>query len=297
MRSTHFLTVAALFCACGCSAASKNSTLNVDPETKKPLTGYLNQNKNTDSSYTPTDYSQVPRSMKDIKKPVELYLSYAAWETELGNFDSARQSYQSALEKDEDNLSAHLGLASLQELEGNSAEAEKSYRELTVKYPQAYQTHLALGTYLIGHQNFQEAEQSLSVALKLKANDKSANFHYAVCLTQAGRPEDAIAFMSKAVGEAAAYYNISRLVRKQGNAIVADAYLQRARQLDPSLGKDDVEMASFQSPAPQITPSVSQRPVSKGPLTVHQVPMQVERHAPPVIEHSPAYPLGIEANP
>lgn len=277
--STGLLLSLLLIASSGCSLTKKKEVAYNEPQAYRPK----------GPQYAQTDSANVPRSIKDIKQPAQLFLAYGAWETQLGHYEEARTAYKKALEKDPDSIEAHLGLAELLDLEGKSDQAERAFQQLVTKYPDSQQLRSKFGRYYVAHRRFPEALAQFQAGHQIDPTVKEANFELGVTLAELGRHEEGIGYMSHSVGQTAAYLNVAYILKRQGQPELASRFLAQARQADPAGYQAAILQASHAEEAANPT-STQHKPVQ-----FKTVPMTVETHA-PTVPANPVIPLGIETS-
>ncbi|WP_459558121.1 tetratricopeptide repeat protein [Lacunimicrobium album] len=279
MRQQICLLLLLLVGLTGCAGMRKKKVAYNEPQAVKVK----------EPTFAQLESSNVPRTMKDIKQPAQLFLAYGAWEAQLGHYPEARVAYQQALEKEPKNIDAFLGLAELSDLEGKKEQAEREYLKLVAEHPESGKVRSRIGRFYVAQRRFPEALVQFEAGYKLDPTSKEANLELGVVLAELGRHQVALTHMSKSVGETAAQINIAVILRRQGQQGLADQYLARARQRDPN-GYQAAILQASHSEAASANQTVN-RPAG---MAIQQVPMTVESK-PGIIPESSVTPIGIEA--
>jgi tetratricopeptide (TPR) repeat protein len=177
------------------------------------------------SLFSPADGTRTP----------QLELAWGKLLERDGNLTEARASYQSVLQADPGSVDATLGLARLDYLANRVEDAERGYLRAVQLAPKMPQSRNALGQFYAEQERWDEALESLNLAVQAAPNERVYHFHYAVALTKSGKLDEALAEFTQAVGAAEAHYNIGRILYDTGNIPAAEEQFVAAVMQNPKL--------------------------------------------------------------
>ncbi len=263
---TSLMLIALAMLLTGCSLGRNKKVAYNEPQAVNPK----------GPQYQVVDNSKVPRTVKDLKKPAELFLAYGAWETQLGHYDQARTAFEKALEKDPESVEAKVGLAEVLDLEGKAQQAEKAYQQLVKEYPDSTKVRSSFGRFYVSQRRFPQALEQFKAGYQLDPSSKQASFELGVVLAEVGRCDEAITYMSRSVGQTSACINVAYILRRNGHQEAAGRYLAQAQQSDPAAYQAAIMQVSHNEETKNPSPSLRQ---STG-VSLKQVPMTVEKTQP-----------------
>lgn len=111
---------------------------------------------------------------------------------DLGQNDTARTEYETALRIEPQFVPAYVNLADLYRAEGRDGDAEGVLRRGLAQVPEAAELHHALGLTLVRQQRRGDAVAALARAAQLAPNDPRYAYVYGVALNSVGEPDRAL---------------------------------------------------------------------------------------------------------
>ncbi|MGH7126921.1 MAG: tetratricopeptide repeat protein [Planctomycetaceae bacterium] len=202
----------------------------------------------------------------ELEHPARLHVAYALWQEQIGNFVEARKSYERALQEQEHNVDATLGLARIDHLAGRTADAERRFQEAIRLKPDDPQVLDSIGQFYVSQQRYPEAIDLLRRAAATAPNDATYRFHLAIALAKSGDLRGAMPHFVQSVGEAQANYNLGVIAFEQGHAAASEPYFRQALLLKPNLAQaqqylEEIERARAEqfAQAPSPNPPVRQQ--------------------------------------
>jgi tetratricopeptide (TPR) repeat protein len=174
---------------------------------------------------------------RDLKDPEKLHLTYAQYSEQNGDFDTARTSYETALEQNEQSFDAVLGLARLDLLSGKTPQAERNFLKAFEMAPTNEVAIEALGQFYLTQDRFVEAAQYLQRGLDLAPGNRRLRYRMALALARQGDIPAAESHFIQAVGEAEADYNIGLILYERGEVGPAEQRFLQAVLKKPTLAQ------------------------------------------------------------
>jgi Tfp pilus assembly protein PilF len=191
-----------------------------------------------------------------------LYTAAAALAQKNGNLEAAAQQYRKALQIDPKNRSALIGMARLQHGMGDMKGAIHTYREALNWYRDDAVIMNDLG---LCHARNGERELAINVlrtAVQISPERPMYRNNLAAVLVEADRPEEALAYLAQAHGDAVAHYNVGYLLHQAGKNELAADYFSRSLEIDPSMQQARAMLG-------KITPMLSAIPREMMPHSFH----------------------------
>ena len=173
----------------------------------------------------------------DLKDPETVHLTYAQFSEQHGDFNTARTSYATALEENEQSFEAVLGLARLDLLSGKTPEAERNFLKAFELAPTSEVAIEALGQFYLTQDRFVEAAQYLQRGLDLAPGNRRLRYRMGLALARHGNIPAAEPHFIQAVGEAEADYNIGLILYEHGEVGPAEQRFLQAVLKKPTLAQ------------------------------------------------------------
>lgn len=145
----------------------------------------------------------------------------------------AARDYQSALDLDPKYLPAHLGLAKALELSGDPDKAFAVYKKALKVAPKESGLWYELGMAQARAKNFPAALEALASAARLAPENPAVIKAYGFTLARAGRFDEGLTWLMKAMNESDAHLNLARMAQHLGQGELCSRHLQLAVQLNP----------------------------------------------------------------
>lgn len=213
----------------------------------------------------------LPKTEKDLRNPMQLHLSYARLQEQLGHLTEARTSYQKVISREPKSAEAIIGLGRLDALAGRHAEAEQRFRHAVEVSNGSADSLYALGEYMASQERYTEAIVELQKAVR--SSPKNLQYRYQLGLTMArgGQYDTALSVLSEVVTEAEANYNVGYIALKEGsNPQLAERFLARSLELNPELKQSRYWLAQIKSGRGDVIP-VSGQASAEGSRVVNAV--------------------------
>jgi tetratricopeptide (TPR) repeat protein len=163
-----------------------------------------------------------------------LELALAEFQKRRGYYSEARNSYSRVLAGYPESIEAIIGLAKLDQIAGNVADAERGFLSAVQLEPSAVSLG-ALGQFYLDQNRCDEAEPTLRGALSAAPENKTLLFYYGISLARSGQIEQAFPSLIKAVGSAAAQYNIGLILHERGDLAASEVRLAKSVAEDSKL--------------------------------------------------------------
>ncbi len=163
-----------------------------------------------------------------------IHVDLAKMEEKAGHTEMAIKQYRLALEADENNLPALLGLARLYDRQSNYEEAIELYRKAATAHPDDAAALNDLGLCYARAGKLTDSLNSLQRAVALEPNKVLYRNNLATVLVETGRSQEAYRTLRPAHGDAIAHYNVGFLLSKRGEKAEALEHFESASRLDPS---------------------------------------------------------------
>jgi Tfp pilus assembly protein PilF len=124
-----------------------------------------------------------------LKEKVAALVNEGTSALERGDLNAARQSFQSALEVERDNVAAHTYLGVIADREGNLIEAEKHFSAAAIAAPLSPEARNNHGAILLRMGRMEQAASQFEISLRLDKNQPSALINLAQIRFAANTPE------------------------------------------------------------------------------------------------------------
>jgi tetratricopeptide (TPR) repeat protein len=136
-------------------------------------------------------------------------------ELQAGNLDRALQMFMKALERDPNQLDAHVGIGDIHQVKGDYAQAALQYETARNISPRSFEVNYKLGLMYHLLNRLQEAVDTYLQALTINPNNFDANLNLATAYLQIEQPGLALPYADKAVQlspeSQAAYVNLGAI--------------------------------------------------------------------------------------
>jgi tetratricopeptide (TPR) repeat protein len=165
----------------------------------------------------------------------QLNLSYAKLQESEGDFTNARHRYELVLEKDSNNVDAIMGMARLNLKAQRLVEAEAGFVKALALKPKSTEVLSEVGNFYSDQQRWDKALPLLQECQHIEPHEKKFQYNLAVALAKSGKPKEALPHFKEAVPEAAAHYNLGRILVEQGKRQEAEEQFVIALAKDPTL--------------------------------------------------------------
>jgi len=174
---------------------------------------------------------------KGLKDPERVHLAYGQFSEQNRDFSTARTSYETALEQNEQSFEAVLGLARLDLLSGKTPQAERNFLKAFELAPTNEVAIEALGQFYLTQDRFVEAAQYLQRGLDLAPGNRRLRYRMGLALARQGNIPAAESHFIQAVGEAEADYNIGLILYERGEVGPAKHRFLQAVLKKPTLAQ------------------------------------------------------------
>lgn len=149
--------------------------------------------------------------------------------------EQARRAYQQALKLEPKNLEALSGLGNLYVTLKDNSKALETFRKATEVAPQKASTWYELGMCHSRFKDWQPALAALQKSVDLESENRQFVHAYGYCLARAGQYDASFAVFARVDGQAAAHYNLGRMLLHMKEENLARQHLQQAVSLDKDL--------------------------------------------------------------
>lgn len=171
---------------------------------------------------------------RDTPSP-NLTLAWSKLKETEGQLTDARNGFEQVLAQEPDNVDATLGMARLNVRAQRLVEAEEGYERAVALAPKSSAVLSEVGQFYAEHQRWERALALLREAQRIEPHEKRHHYYLAMALTKSGQTEDALPHFTESVGEAAAHYNIGRILIENNRRAEAEEHFALALAKDPSL--------------------------------------------------------------
>lgn len=211
VRRTMFLTIAlCAFCVTGCQTPP----------------GFFN-----------FKFWESAASRGDLKDPETMHLTFAQLSEQNGDFETARTSYETAYDENQQSFDAVLGLARLDLLSGKTAEAERNFLKAFELAPTNQTVIEAIGQFYLTQDRHVEAAQYLQRGIDLSPGNRRLHYRMGLALARQGNIAESEPHFIQAVGEAESDYNIGLILYERGELGPAVNRFQQAVLKKPTLAQ------------------------------------------------------------
>ena len=234
MLSTHWQTrmvlLSLVLSGVGCALPGRQSAQNGEKSSWNPFAA-------PQSNYADGSQAQEEEELSDknIKDPIQLKLSFAAWREEAGDRPEAKRHYSEVLKEQPKNVEAILGVARIEFSEGHIDQAEQGFRRALKVDSASANAHRGLGQCQAAHKQWAEAVASLTEATKGLPEDKTIRHQLAIALVHTGDISAAQLQFTQSVGAAAGHYNTALILKDQDRLPEAEEQLELALRKDPKM--------------------------------------------------------------
>ena len=201
----------------------------------------------------------------------KLTLAWSKLKEDEGRLTEARNGYETVLKKEPENVDALLGVARLDEKAQRLVQAEEGYRKALELQPKSAYVQGEVGKFYALQQRWDKAIPLLQAAQRMEPHEKSRHFTLAMALTKADRIDEALPHFTEAVGEAAAHYNVGRMLVESGKTAAAEQQFVLALTKDPNLADAQYFLEEIRNggAGAQPAPVVAQpnKPSAAAPVT------------------------------
>ena len=160
-----------------------------------------------------------------------------------------RQAYQQAIKQDPNCLPAYLGLAHLYITEEDYNRAFDTYHKAIQRNPMAPEAWYALGMCHARKKEWEPALSALKKAVELDPENREYTRTLGLCLARAGHSDESVAWLSKVMNQADAYYNVGRMLHHLHQEEEGKRFVQMALQMNPDLAVAREFLAHLDNPA------------------------------------------------
>lgn len=211
------------------------ATKNAFTKSTDTVGGWFGREKNAQETVAgdPLALSNTP----DKVNPDVFVASGQLWES-TGNVTKAMESYTQALQSDPNNGPALTSIARLHFREGNHPKAAEFFQKAIVQQPEDPVLFNDLGLTLSKLGQHDMAAQTISRALQLSPGTSRYANNLASVHFEAGKPDEALAVLSKHNKPAVTHFNMAYLYYKNGQAANAETHLRQAIAFEPQAAAD-----------------------------------------------------------
>jgi tetratricopeptide (TPR) repeat protein len=189
------------------------------------------------------DYVEMATEL--ARGDAQTYVDASRLYVEMDSLELAEGLLKKAVEAEPTHFFAHFALANLYQMEGRTAEAVTEYEKALRGNPQPAPCHINLGNIYLTEARYEEALDQYRSALDLEGSNQAALLGMAGALEASGRPQDALAYLDRAIladaGQASAFHAKASLLMESGLHDAARKTLRtglRASPADPLLLSD-----------------------------------------------------------
>jgi tetratricopeptide (TPR) repeat protein len=198
-----------------------------------------------------------PNSNK--KMGAGVFVAMAEMHERSGNIEEAETQLRKALAIDPNHLGALMAYGHLEDRQKDFSSALKYYQKAARKHPKVATVHNDLGLCYHRQGKLKEAAKSLRTAVELESHRKLFHDNLAAVLVDQGRPNEALAELTAAHGEAVGNYNLGYLLVQKRDRQAALYHFHRAAELEPSLVAAQQWIATLSPSGPRVGTMVAQR--------------------------------------
>lgn len=173
----------------------------------------------------------------ELKDPERLHVAHGKYSERTGDHATARTSYETALEENQQSFEAALGLARLDLLAGKTPAAERNFLKAFELAPTNETVIEAVGQFYLTQDRFAEAAQYLQRGLELSPGNRRLRYRMGLALARQGNIPAAEPHFIQAVGEAEADYNIGLILYERGEIGPAENRFYQAVLKKPTLAQ------------------------------------------------------------
>lgn len=181
----------------------------------------------------PEDPEDAISLSKKPKPTAEFFIAAGKLADSRGDQANALAQYEHAVKIEPKNVAAHLHLARLHERMQKFPEAEQTYRAAIAAAPTDPTPLNDLALCLKKQQRYDEAIDSLQQAIALRPHQTFYRNNIAEILVRTGRPREAFDHLTVVHSVAESHYNLSFMLRENGEMEPARQHVTAALQVDP----------------------------------------------------------------
>jgi len=201
----------------------------------------------------------LPKTEKDLRNPMQLHLSYARLQEQLGHLTEARTSYQKVISREPKSAEAIIGLGRLDALAGRHVEAEQRFRHAVEVSGGSPESLFALGEYMASRERHTEAIVELQKAVRAAPQNQQYRYQLGLTMARGEQYDAALEVLSEVVTEAEANYNVGYIALKEGHhPELAEGFLARSLELNPELKQSRYWLAQIKSGRTGVVPVSAQ---------------------------------------
>jgi Flp pilus assembly protein TadD len=181
----------------------------------------------------PTSTAWAPPKKATAEQKIDMQIAVAHTAEVRGEVDQAIEAYRKALQMDPRRAVVHHHLALLYDRKGDFDKSLACYRQALTLAADDADIHCDLGYSLYLRQRYQEAENSLITALRLRPEFPRAHTNYGLVLARTGREEYALReFAQAGATESQARVNLAFAM------LLDNRYPEAAQQLQAASASD-----------------------------------------------------------
>jgi tetratricopeptide (TPR) repeat protein len=164
-------------------------------------------------------------------------------------YDDARRNYQEALKLDPNHFEAQQGLGRIYVKLRDYDHAADAYKKAIAKNPKNAALWVDLAMACNQKKDHAEAVKCLGKALELDPENRNYMKTMGFTLARAGRPDQALPYLTRAMGEAGAHYNLARMLLHLHDVEQGRQHLVIALRVNPDLEPARQLLATLERPA------------------------------------------------
>ena len=166
------------------------------------------------------------------------------------HYDEARRNFQEALKVDPNNLEAMQGLGRVYIKMGDFEHAVDTYQKALTKNPRHASLWVDLAMGYNRKKSYPEAIQCLTKALEIDPENRDYMKTMGFTLARAGQNDQALIYLTRAMGQAGAHYNIARMMIHMNQLEQGRQQLSLALQANPNHEPSRQLLANLDQPNP-----------------------------------------------
>jgi len=163
----------------------------------------------------------------------------------------ARQIYQEVLAAEPKNLEALTGLGEMYQVTGEQDRLDEVITRVTKFYPNDARAWAWVAVKYAQAKNWTRAVDAYGRAAKFDPDNRTYRIHLGLTLARAGRYDEGYGWLSRAMREAEARYNLAMIMLHNGDAERGRAELENCLKADPNFGPAAEQLAALAAGKPQ----------------------------------------------